>query len=82
MILRRLSLHYPIPGMLLRNGLSLVFLDLPRNLWNSLITGKLFWINFTKFGPYDEIGDAEHKLINLHTKDNQCAFDYLVHFSG
>jgi Retrotransposon gag protein len=36
----------------------------------------------TNFGPYDEIGDAEHKLTNLHMRDNQRASDYLVHFFG
>jgi hypothetical protein len=36
----------------------------------------------TNFGPYDEIGDAEHELTNLHMRDNQRASDYLVHFSG
>jgi Retrotransposon gag protein len=33
----------------------------------------------TNFGPYDETGDAEHKLTSLH---NQCISDYLVRFSG
>jgi hypothetical protein len=36
----------------------------------------------TNFRPYDEIGDAEHELTNLHMRDNQRASDYLVHFSG
>jgi hypothetical protein len=40
-ILRGLPLHYPTFGMLLRNGLNLVFLDLPMSLRNGLITGKL-----------------------------------------
>jgi Retrotransposon gag protein len=35
----------------------------------------------TNFGPYDETGDAEHELTNLHMRDNQCVSDYLVHFS-
>jgi Retrotransposon gag protein len=34
------------------------------------------------FGPYDETGDAEHKLTNLRMRDGQRASDYLVHFSG
>jgi Retrotransposon gag protein len=34
----------------------------------------------TNFGPYDKIGDAKHKLTNLHMRDNQHASDYLVHF--
>ena len=34
------------------------------------------------FGPYDEIGDAEHKLTNLRMRDNQCVSDYLVCFSS
>jgi hypothetical protein len=45
-ILRRLPLHYPTFGMLLRNGLNLVFLDLLMSLRNGLITGKLSWMNF------------------------------------
>jgi hypothetical protein len=36
----------------------------------------------TSFRPYDETGDAEHELINLHMRDNQCISDYLVRFSG
>jgi Retrotransposon gag protein len=41
----------------------------------------------TNFGPYDKIGDdkigdAEHKLTNLHMRDNWHASDYLVCFSG
>jgi Retrotransposon gag protein len=36
----------------------------------------------TNFGPYNEIGDAEHELTNLHMRDNQHASDYLVRFSG
>jgi Retrotransposon gag protein len=36
----------------------------------------------TNFGPYEKIGDAEHELTNLHMRNNQCASDYLVHFSG
>jgi Retrotransposon gag protein len=36
----------------------------------------------TNFGPYDETGDAEHKLTNSHMRDNQCVSDYLVCFSG
>jgi hypothetical protein len=40
-ILRRLPLHCHTFGMLLRNGLNLVFPDLPMSLQNGLITGKL-----------------------------------------
>jgi Retrotransposon gag protein len=36
----------------------------------------------TNFGPYDETGDAEHELTNLHMRDGQRASDYLVRFSG
>jgi hypothetical protein len=36
----------------------------------------------TNFGPYDETGDAEHKLTNLCMRDNQCVSDYLVRFFG
>jgi Retrotransposon gag protein len=36
----------------------------------------------TNFGPYDKTGDAEHELTNLHMRDNQRVFDYLVRFSG
>jgi hypothetical protein len=36
----------------------------------------------TNFGPYDETGDAKHKLTNLRMRDNQRVSDYLVHFSG
>jgi Retrotransposon gag protein len=36
----------------------------------------------TNFGPYDEAGDAEHELTNLHMRDNQHVSDYLVRFSG
>jgi hypothetical protein len=35
----------------------------------------------TNFGPYDEIGDAEHELTNLCMRDNQPVSDYLVRFS-
>jgi Retrotransposon gag protein len=35
----------------------------------------------TNFGPYDEIGDAEHELTNLRMRDNQHTSDYLVCFS-
>jgi hypothetical protein len=41
----RLPLHCPTFGMLLKNGLNLVSLDLPMSLWNGLITGKLSWMN-------------------------------------
>jgi len=34
------------------------------------------------FGPYDEVGDAEHELNNLRMRDNQRASDYLVRFSS
>jgi len=36
----------------------------------------------TNFGPYDEIGDAEHELTNLRMRDNQRVSDYLVRFSS
>jgi Retrotransposon gag protein len=36
----------------------------------------------TNFGPYDETGDAKHKLTNLRMRDNQRVSDYLVRFSG
>jgi Retrotransposon gag protein len=36
----------------------------------------------TNFRPYDETGDAEHELTNLHMRNNQHVSDYLVHFSG
>jgi hypothetical protein len=36
----------------------------------------------TNFGPYNEIGDAEHELTNLCMRDNQHVSDYLVRFSG
>jgi Retrotransposon gag protein len=36
----------------------------------------------TNFRPYDETGDAKHKLNNLHMRDNQRVSDYLVCFSG
>jgi Retrotransposon gag protein len=36
----------------------------------------------TNFKPYNETGDAEHKLTNLCMRDNQPVSDYLVHFSG
>jgi Retrotransposon gag protein len=36
----------------------------------------------TNFGPYDETGDAEHELTNLHMRDSQRVSDYLVRFSG
>jgi hypothetical protein len=45
-ILRRLPLHYPTFGTLLKNGLNPVFPDLPMNLRNGLIIGKLSWMNF------------------------------------
>jgi hypothetical protein len=35
----------------------------------------------TNFGPYNKIGDAEHKLTNLRMRDNQHASDYPVCFS-
>jgi hypothetical protein len=35
----------------------------------------------TNFGPYNENGDAEHELTNLHMRDNQRVSDYLVCFS-
>jgi hypothetical protein len=35
----------------------------------------------TSFGPYNKTGDAEHKLTNLHMRDNQRVSNYLVHFS-
>jgi hypothetical protein len=44
-ILRRLPLHCPTFGMLLRNGLNPIFPDLQMSLQNNLITGKLSWIN-------------------------------------
>ena len=34
------------------------------------------------FGPFDEIGDAENELMNLHMKDNQQLSDYLIRFSA
>jgi Retrotransposon gag protein len=37
---------------------------------------------YTNFRPYDETGDAEHELTNLHMRDNQHVSDYLVCFSG
>jgi Retrotransposon gag protein len=36
----------------------------------------------TNFRPYNETGDAEHELTNLHMRDNQRVSDYLVRFSG
>jgi Retrotransposon gag protein len=36
----------------------------------------------TNFGPYNKIGNAEHKLTNLCMRDSQRVSDYLVHFSG
>jgi hypothetical protein len=41
----------------------------------------VLFVTHTNFGPYNEIGDAEHELTNLHIRDNQHASDYLVHFS-
>jgi hypothetical protein len=35
----------------------------------------------TNPGCYNKIGDAKHELTNLRMRDNQCASDYLVHFS-
>jgi Retrotransposon gag protein len=35
----------------------------------------------TNFGPYNKIGNAEHKLTNLCMRNNHRASDYLVHFS-
>ena len=34
------------------------------------------------FGPFNEIGDAENELMNLHMKDNQWLSDYLVQFTA
>jgi Retrotransposon gag protein len=35
----------------------------------------------TNFKPFDETGDAKHKLTNLCMRENQHVYDYLVHFS-
>ena len=36
----------------------------------------------TNFGPFDEVGDVEHELVNLHMKSNQCISEYLVWFNS
>jgi hypothetical protein len=36
----------------------------------------------TNFRSYNKPGDAQHELTNLHMRDNQGVFDYLVCFSG
>ena len=36
----------------------------------------------TNFGPYDEVGDVERELVNLHMKDNQRMSEYLVRFNS
>jgi hypothetical protein len=66
-ILRRLPLHCHTFEMLLRNGLNPVFLDLPMSLWNSLITGKLSWMNSIP------ISDLLMKLVMLNMNLLICA---------
>ena len=34
------------------------------------------------FGPFDAMGDAETELMNLHMKDNQRLYNYLIQFTA
>jgi Retrotransposon gag protein len=82
-ILRRLPLHYPTFGTLLKNGLNPLFPDLPMNPPEWFDNWEAFLDELrTNFGPYNKTGDAEHELTNLRMRDNQRVSDYLVRFSG
>jgi hypothetical protein len=36
----------------------------------------------TNFGPYDQTGDAESKLVSLKMTSGQCITEYIVHFNS
>jgi Retrotransposon gag protein len=68
--------------MLLRNGLNLVSPVLTNEPLEWFDNWEAFLNELhTNIKPYNEIGDAEHELTNLHMRDNQHASDYLVCFS-